>query len=367
MLFTYSKKTKSITISPITDFSSHHLLERRDLEKWLEKDPEILGEELLIITSEYDQFVYTKERLDLLAVDRDGNLVIIELKRDSAGKSVELQALKYAAYCSNITRNKAANLYREYRSKRGEGTSLEDAKNKIDEFIQNDEFEEFNDKPRIVLMSKEFSPEVIASVLWLRKFMIDIKCIKLTPYLLDDETIGIESNIIIPLPEAADYLKKSEEKEDVESERSLTKEAYVNFFQDLSQRLASALGLSVPAPLPRSYYQIPTQKPGVHFELAFHGRPRNRFGVELHFERGQKKLNEALINRVERIKSNIEGELASSLTIQKDWGRSWARAYIEKTGGEMTDELKNWAVDKMKILYKFLEPEIAKWIDREEE
>ena len=64
--------------------------------------PAILGEELLIITSEYDRFDKTNERLDLLALDKDGNLVVIELKRDDSGKNVDLQAIKYAAYCSTL-------------------------------------------------------------------------------------------------------------------------------------------------------------------------------------------------------------------------------------------------------------------------
>lgn len=38
------------------------------------------GEELLIIQKEFDGFDDTRERLDLLALDKDGNLVIIENK-----------------------------------------------------------------------------------------------------------------------------------------------------------------------------------------------------------------------------------------------------------------------------------------------
>ena len=64
---------------------SQKILERQDIEKWVESYPEILGEELLILTTEYDKFDKTNERLDLLAIDKLGNLVIIELKRDDSG------------------------------------------------------------------------------------------------------------------------------------------------------------------------------------------------------------------------------------------------------------------------------------------
>ena len=49
------------------------------------RQPRHLGEDLLIIGKEFSGFDRTNERLDLLAVDEDGKLVIIELKRDHTG------------------------------------------------------------------------------------------------------------------------------------------------------------------------------------------------------------------------------------------------------------------------------------------
>ena len=103
MLYIYDKQNKTITPCKETEFRSHGLLERQDLAKWVEQYPNILGEELLVVTSEYDRFDKTNERLDLLAVDKTGNVVVIELKRDDSGKNVDLQAIKYAAYCSTLT------------------------------------------------------------------------------------------------------------------------------------------------------------------------------------------------------------------------------------------------------------------------
>ena len=102
MLFIYDKKSKAIEPCKETNLQAHNLLERRDLEKWIELSPEMLGEDLLILTTEYDRFDKTSERLDLLALDKAGNLVILELKRGDSGKNVDLQAIKYAAYCSTL-------------------------------------------------------------------------------------------------------------------------------------------------------------------------------------------------------------------------------------------------------------------------
>ena len=112
MIVSFNKVTNEIEICEKTDFRSHIIMERQHLEKWIEKNPDILGEELLIITNEYDKFDKTKERLDLLALDREGNVVIIELKRDDSGKNVDLQALKYAAYCSTLTLDRLIPIYK---------------------------------------------------------------------------------------------------------------------------------------------------------------------------------------------------------------------------------------------------------------
>ncbi len=55
------------------------LRERDDLQEWVIDEPRILGEGLLVITSEYAGFEDTLDRLDVLALDREGKLVTNEL------------------------------------------------------------------------------------------------------------------------------------------------------------------------------------------------------------------------------------------------------------------------------------------------
>ena len=63
-------------------FSELGFREREHLQEWIAKRPEILGEELLIIQKEFDGWTETRERLDLLALDKSGNLVVIGNKLD---------------------------------------------------------------------------------------------------------------------------------------------------------------------------------------------------------------------------------------------------------------------------------------------
>ena len=87
-------------------FAELHLREREHLQEWVANLPEALGEPLLIIQKEFDGFADTRERLDLLALDKEGRLVIIENKLDDSGRDVAWQAIKYAAYCSSLKKLK---------------------------------------------------------------------------------------------------------------------------------------------------------------------------------------------------------------------------------------------------------------------
>lgn len=358
MLFKYNKKNRQLAHLEETDFASHKIMERQDIEKWVEDNPDILGEELLIITTEYDKFDKTKERLDLLALDKNGKLVIVELKRDDSGKYVELQAIKYAAYCSTLTLDQITASRKEYLSKKKGTISEDEIKNEITDFIRMEDFEKIDDKPRIILVSKEFRSEVTASVLWLRKFGVDISCIKLTPYKIDDENIGLVSTKIIPLPEAEEYQIKVEEKEGKEGGLTRTQEEYLDFYRELSKKLGEELDIDLLEPKPQSNFQVSTDISGIHFEWAFHGRPRSSFGVELHFEKGNKTENLRYINALREFKNELEGELGEEIIFQQDWGNRWARLYVEKEEGKMTDELKTWAIEKMTKMYNFLQPKL---------
>ena len=95
-------------------FSDLGFKERENLQEWIAHNPDVLGENLLIIQKEFDGFNDTKERLDLLALDEDGNLVIIENKLDDTGRDVVWQALKYTSYCSTLTTSQIIKLYQAY-------------------------------------------------------------------------------------------------------------------------------------------------------------------------------------------------------------------------------------------------------------
>ena len=114
LMYQIDKEHNKINRLEEKTFSELGLKEREHLQEWIAKDPSCLGEELLIIQKEFDGFQETRERLDLLALDKQGNLVIIENKLDDSGRDVTWQVLKYASYCSSLSKEDIRSIFQQY-------------------------------------------------------------------------------------------------------------------------------------------------------------------------------------------------------------------------------------------------------------
>ena len=83
-------------------FKSLGLDERHNLQEWIAKEPSSLGEDLLIIQKEFDGFADTKERLDLLAIDKSGNLVITTSSTEVSYPLATIQRYEYDSVDDDI-------------------------------------------------------------------------------------------------------------------------------------------------------------------------------------------------------------------------------------------------------------------------
>lgn len=204
-------------------FISLDMWERRHIQQWVRTAPEVLGEELLIVSEEFDRFEGSRDRLDLLALDRNGNLVVIELKRDSAAGYADLQAVRYAAMVSAMTLDDLVPYYLAYRAKYcpSEELSPDDARSQLESFVAAEEFDELSNRPRIILCSEGFSQELTTTVLWLREFKLDVTCVRITPYKIGSQ-VAIVPTRIIPLQEARQYLVQVQQKQEREKQQQVT-------------------------------------------------------------------------------------------------------------------------------------------------
>ena len=187
------------------EFSRLGLRERRDIQEWVAANPGILGEDLLIIGKEFSGFDLTNERPDLVAVDSNGKLVVIELKRDDSGADAHWQAIKYASYFRRAESTDIIRIMAEYA-----GVSQEDAEYQLMQHLGADDLNALNNDQRIILASHRFAPEVTTAALWLNDKATGenlITCVTLTPFQdTDTGSLYIQANIIIPVPVIEKYV-----------------------------------------------------------------------------------------------------------------------------------------------------------------
>ena len=209
-----------------TSFGQEGVLERTDLQRILRDQPDVLEEGLLIISEEYGNWQDSNRRIDLLAVDADGRLVVIELKRGDTGEHMDLQAIRYAAMVANMTLQQTIDTHQAYLNKLG---IEEDAEERITEHLENSsDLLLASEKPRIILASEGFSSELTTCALWLNESGLDVTCIRMQPHRSGTELL-VETSQIIPLPEAKNYLVKVREREEEVSRQRTGQVGLISF------------------------------------------------------------------------------------------------------------------------------------------
>ena len=140
-----------------------------------------------------------------MAVDSDGKLVVIELKRDDTGADAHWQAIKYASYFQRATADDIVVMAAAYWSE-----SQDAAITQLLQHLGTDDLNALNNGQRIILASHRFAPEVTSAALWLNQKVANedlLTCIKLTPYQdTQKDTLYVQASTIIPVPGVDDYL-----------------------------------------------------------------------------------------------------------------------------------------------------------------
>ncbi|WOB74640.1 oxidoreductase [Achromobacter xylosoxidans] len=169
------------------------------VQRFLREKVEVISPDTLVIAEEFGDWEDSARRIDLLGIHKTGDLVVIELKRVDAGH-MELQALRYAAMVSTMTRSQAVETYRSYLE--DQGRASDQAEQTVINFLHPDA--KFGESVRIVLAATTFHKEITSTVLWLNDAGLDISCVRLTPYRNDDKIL-LDVDRFIPLPGAEDY------------------------------------------------------------------------------------------------------------------------------------------------------------------
>jgi hypothetical protein len=365
VLFLVDTNARSATPIEPENLSDLKLSERFDLQEWVLATPSLLGEDLLVITSEFDQFDRTSERLDALMIDRQGKLVVVELKRSAVGTAAELQALRYAAYCSTLALDDVAEMYAAFHGKRQKREiSRAEARSEILSFVADPSFEELDNKPRIILGAEQYPPQMTATLLWLRTFEMDISAVRLRAHRVGEQVV-LDSSVIIPLPEAEEFLVRRERKDVEQTSRHRERnERYRIFFQALIDQLREDYGFTnARAGQPQNWYSFTSGvASGITYSAAF---TRDGLRAEVYIDVGSAEKNKRIFDALQQDAEAIQQQFDVPLSWERLDDRRASRigiyhgASIDAPEVEL-DEAREWSVRKLLRLKEVFGPRLER-------
>jgi len=300
-------------------FSNLGFSERSHLQEWIADQPRALGEELLILQKEFAGFGGTKERLDLLALDMNGNLVIIENKLDDSGRDVVWQALKYASYCASLTGEEVCRIYQSYLDQQAETGNATD---KISNFLGLEEGENLNlnkgSSQRVIIIAANYRKEVTSTVLWLMSYNLRIQCFKATPFKLKDQVL-LNLEQIIPTPDTAEYTVRMAEKSSAETRTVKRNDQTASVRQEFWVQLLERMNRKSPLfqstnPSQKAYISKRTQFSGIgwSFNLTY-----SSCRVQVYIEPGDEQHNQQIFDHLYQQKSLLGKEFGFPLSWER--------------------------------------------------
>ncbi|HSF75696.1 MAG TPA: hypothetical protein VLA84_18015 [Microcoleus sp.] len=177
-------------------------LQERHIEEFLRKNINLLfgDEETLLVVGQQVRNA-SNGISDLTAIDADGNVVLIEIKRDvqdikTRKEPFEFQAIRYAASYAKISTPESLVelVYSSYieihkdEYELGDLTPSEKARRELNKFLSsNDALKTFNKKQRIILIASSFDEQTLSAVAWLISNGVDAICLNITPVFIGEQ------------------------------------------------------------------------------------------------------------------------------------------------------------------------------------
>lgn len=199
------------------------LREREHLQEWVLANPEIVGDDVMIITLEFDRWLPTgrsqvrvRDRLDILGLDTAGTLVVAELKRDVAPDTVEMQAIKYASMAAQFTPTTLAQVFQRHLAATGEPVTVEEAASRLAEHAGAALDLKILRRPRLVLIAGDYPDTTMTSSIWLTQMGVEFTLIRYQAY-RTPAGVHITTSRLWPLDQAEDLVVRPEEREEVEA------------------------------------------------------------------------------------------------------------------------------------------------------
>ena len=172
----------------VVEYKKKNVNKEKEIEDYLEKHIQVLDKDIFIIGRQVP--TGSKTIIDLMGLDRDGNVVIIEIKKGVSAREVISQILEYGVWAENIQYedlnriakdkhlNGFQNLYKKYKA---------DFKSVP---------EPFNRKQRLYIVAEKIDKKIVDIARYLKIRGMDIKCVELNFHVDEGHEI-VHTNVIV--------------------------------------------------------------------------------------------------------------------------------------------------------------------------
>ena len=204
-----------------SEFKEHVFKEgniEETLEAWLEQNTKSIVEDgtLLIIGRQVSTNLGCF--IDLLALDRDGNTAIVELKRGKTPRDTIAQALEYTSWVESLSYSEIEQILRNYQN--DDKLSLSDYHRAYFE-LEDAEGVSFNKDQRIVIVGYQISQPIRETAIFLRKKGLRTTCVEFNYFKSDSK----EQLMSVEIAVGKEPIKKGPIK--TESRPTTTKEIFL--------------------------------------------------------------------------------------------------------------------------------------------
>ena len=192
----------------VTEYDHSPVSEEKELEDYIESNPEIIEKDMMILKRQ--QPTDGGKFVDLLGLDNDGNVVVIEIKKESNdARKVITQTIEYGILAEDLGYSELNAIARE-NEKLGNFPNLEKMfQERIDEF----QIDDFNADTKLYIVHEKIGGEIKKIAQWLNDKGINIYCVELNFHKQDGHKIAVKHDIV-----GGTQLKTQQKKEEFSEE-----------------------------------------------------------------------------------------------------------------------------------------------------
>ena len=173
------------------------------LESWFEKSPwALIQDEFILWIGRQTSASVEKGTIypDLLGVDAEGNLVVVEFKKDEAPREVVGQLLDYSSWANELSKEQIYEIAQKYfhNSAECQDATFETAFKRTFDISENEQLPLLNRKLRLFIVAREIEDSLLRICRFLRtSYSVDIRCIAVSKFRTKsgDEIVNMETRV----------------------------------------------------------------------------------------------------------------------------------------------------------------------------